>query len=237
MSAPSQPPRRRLVITFDDQAPPKFVPPPPPVPIAGPGGGSGLPLGSRGLRFLSRTIDGIPKWLVFLAFALLGGVVLLGALSTADCDWDTQGGATDYECTTGLMNASSVGFSALNVLVLAGYFAGVLLNCVLTVRSGHRNGQTLGRQMLNLRLVRVDRSPIGWETVLNREVLFPFALFLPLGLGLFVDALWPFFDPRKRRLVDVWCKTEVVILAEIAPPTGPPFGGPMAPPPPWPPQR
>lgn len=256
MSSPDTPPRRRLVVSLDDEpsagataapAPPSpSTPPLPPVPpprpplsvnpvppataspgwappqpphapppprsapaatpqgapaagvFAAPGMGSGLPLASRGARLLSRFLE---------AMILTPPLLFL------------------YAIVAGFAYA---GVGALGLVVLVvGLLAGLVITTVHPTRPGEHNGQTIARRILGLRLVHVDRTPIGVETMVKRRFLFPLLLIIPFGLGIVADRFWPLFDARKRRLVDVLCRTEVVVAEGTAP------GVASTPPPPY----
>ncbi len=299
MSNPdSTPPRRRLVVSFDDDlsaaptpapaavpttaglppvaaAPPALqvgagFPPPPPPPPGGPALGAtfgsppppppgfappaptaagqfgppgGRPLGSRGARLLSRFLDGLmltPVYFVFFVIAAFASAGLL-ASGVESCGYDDYGA---YDCSEDALTAAGIGaFVAWFGFTMLAYAVGLAIIAALTVRCGPRNGQTLGRQLVDVRLVRVDGAPVGWGTALRREVFFPTLLALPLMIGTLIDAVWPLFDERKRRLVDIWSQTEVLIehgtapgpqrpepaastLSAMPPPTAPPIGGP-----------
>lgn len=172
------------------------------------------PLASRGARFLARMLDGLiltpANIVVFVIAGAVAGGVFAGGVSS--CELDDGVYACDSAASAGIG-----GLFALFFVLLVGGAGVVALLAALTVRAGERNGQTIGRQVLGTRLVKVDGTPIDWPTALRREVLFPFLLSIPFGLGSLVDAAWAFTDARKRRLVDVWCGTEVVVAQGTAP--------------------
>lgn len=97
-------------------------------------------------------------------------------------------------------------------IVVWGAYAGFLM-----ARPGHRNGQTLGRQVTNIRAVRDDGSPFDFATAAIRDgavkigivsilqAFVPFAGFLYL-----VDFLFPLFENENRTVHDLIVKTHVV---------------------------
>lgn len=85
---------------------------------------------------------------------------------------------------------------------------------LLMAREGRHNGQTLGKQLLGIRVLREDRRPFELGTALVREVAIKHMLF---GLGYFLllipnllDALWPLWDERRQTLHDKLSSTVVV---------------------------
>ena len=85
-------------------------------------------------------------------------------------------------------------------------------------RTGENNGQTIGKQVLGIRVVQEDGSPmdtgrIAIREVLIRGVLFGAVSFLTLGFGSIIyllDVLWPLWDDQRRALHDMMAKTRVV---------------------------
>jgi uncharacterized RDD family membrane protein YckC len=192
------------------QGPPGYAPPAPgpetasgyggPVPpggwqqpIARPAGGwVGRPLASWGSRLGAQLID----WLVLLvpivilAFVIFGGTV----------DGGSSAGAW-------------IGASVLYALVIA---ASVLLYApVLMIRGGERNGQTLGKQLVGIRVVRDSGQPFGfWWAVLREVVLKQLAVniassIIPL-IPWFLNYFWPLWDDENRALHDMAASTHVV---------------------------
>jgi len=91
---------------------------------------------------------------------------------------------------------------------LAVYYAiaslgGPIYSLLLLTRSGERNGQTLGKQWLGLRVVRISGAPVGFATACKRELLGRLALgMVTAGLYFFIDSLWCLWDARKQTLHD-----------------------------------
>jgi uncharacterized RDD family membrane protein YckC len=104
------------------------------------------------------------------------------------------------------------------LLVAAGVGGAILYAPLLMVRSGERNGQTLGKQAIDMRVVRRDGEPIGLGVAVLREVVFKwfFGVAITGGLFLIVDALWPLFERNGLAVHDIATKTRVV---EAAPPS------------------
>lgn len=85
-------------------------------------------------------------------------------------------------------------------------------------RAGQRNGQTLGKQALRIRVVRTNRRPLGAGPILLRElvlksVLFGFIGAFTLFIATLLDYLWPLWDDEHRALHDMLASTRVVGVA------------------------
>lgn len=91
----------------------------------------------------------------------------------------------------------------------------ILYAPLLMRRPGRRNGQTWGKQLLGIRVVRTNGVPMDSTWSALRE-----ALVKGLGLGLastiipllpyVLDALWPLWDERNRAIHDMVVGTLVV---------------------------
>ena len=77
------------------------------------------------------------------------------------------------------------------------------------------NGQTLGRQVTNIRVVRTDGQPITFGFAMVREVavkalLFGVAGMITGGIANLLDILWPLWDEENRALHDFIVNTRTV---------------------------
>jgi uncharacterized RDD family membrane protein YckC len=91
-------------------------------------------------------------------------------------------------------------------LVALGAYTGLTMT-----RSGERNGQTLGKQAANVRVLRDDGQPITWKTVALREVgLKGIGWWITFGIGWLADILWPLGEGEQRSLHDLIVRTHVV---------------------------
>ncbi|HWF34195.1 MAG TPA: RDD family protein [Solirubrobacteraceae bacterium] len=89
-------------------------------------------------------------------------------------------------------------------------------------RGGHRNGQTIGKQAMGIRVVRQDGLPLSFTTALVREALGRQApALLSSGLYVPVDYLWPLWDARHQALHDKVGRTFVVPATGAAPDSEP----------------
>lgn len=137
-------------------------------------------------------------------------------------DWGTRAGATLMD---GLLVSVPIilgivvviaGSEVIGGLILLLSFVFALLYAPLTMmRSGPRNGQTLGKQMLGIRVVRQTGESFGFGYALLREFVVKGLLIGTVG-GFFLsiptllDYLWPLWDEQNRALHDMVAATRVV---------------------------
>jgi uncharacterized RDD family membrane protein YckC len=111
-------------------------------------------------------------------------------------------------------------------LVLAITIVGPPLYMTMTTaRDGERNGQTLGKQVMNIRAVREDGLPFDFGSAAMREFVIMGLLFGTGGAVLWgllsvnvftggilgiIGALWMLWDDRKQCLWDKMAHTYVV---------------------------
>lgn len=74
------------------------------------------------------------------------------------------------------------------------------------------NGQTPGKRLLHLRVIKVDGAPVSWIDVLLRNLARPVDSFGPTGL---IGLLMIFISPRAQRLGDLMARTLVIHEAPI----------------------
>jgi uncharacterized RDD family membrane protein YckC len=90
-----------------------------------------------------------------------------------------------------------------NLISLPFTFLSILYEALML---GHKNGQTLGKMALKVRVVRPDGSPISsgqaWGRVLMRTIL---------GCFVIIDYIPAFFTPDKTTLHDMVAGTRVVV--------------------------
>ncbi|WP_205697607.1 RDD family protein [Conexibacter sp. SYSU D00693] len=94
--------------------------------------------------------------------------------------------------------------------LLLGLWSAVLFavyQCVLLLRWG---GQTLGKRVVAIRVVRADGERLDLQTVVTRQVVMqaiPGSLFFVYSI---VDGLWPLADRENRAIHDAVAKTRVL---------------------------
>jgi uncharacterized RDD family membrane protein YckC len=191
------------------QGPPGYAPPAPgpeaapgyggPVPPGGwqqpiarhESGWAGKPLASWGSRLGAWLIDGL---------ILLIPIVILAIL--------LFGGAGDSGSWGAWVLASILYILLFAVVVL-------LYAPTLMIRDGVRNGQTLGKQFVGIRVVRDNGEPFGFGAAAFREVVLK-----QLAVGIasaiipfipwFLDYFWPLWDDENRALHDMGASTHVI---------------------------
>jgi uncharacterized RDD family membrane protein YckC len=203
------------------QAPPPGPPPPPPGPQAPPpgyapgpesaptyggpippggweqpiaplpaAGWSGRPLASWGSRVGATLLDGLILTIpVGIVVALIIGVVAAG---------------------------SDIGAVVIGIIAFLAYIVVALIYApVLMARDGERNGQTWGKQIVGIRVVRDTGQPveIGFgflRELVVKNLLFGFVGGFFLSIPTIVDWLWPLWDDQNRCLHDMVVSTHVV---------------------------
>jgi uncharacterized RDD family membrane protein YckC len=96
------------------------------------------------------------------------------------------------------------------------YVLWLLLYYPLTMRrAGARNGQTWGRQLLRIRVVREDGYAVDARTAILRELVMKQLLLWGFGgcllyIPTLLDVLWPVWDDRNQSLHDKAVDTLVV---------------------------
>ena len=77
-----------------------------------------------------------------------------------------------------------------------------------------RHGQTPGKQLLGIRVMRTDGTPSGWGRTFIREFIIKIVaigiLDSVVGIVTIVDLLWAFWDKDRQTLHDKLMKTIVV---------------------------
>jgi uncharacterized RDD family membrane protein YckC len=154
----------------------------------------GAPLASWGSRVAAALVD----WLIVGIPAIVLFVLLVGTTIGLIGDADSSAWAV-------------IGASLLwLVLVLALLYAPTLM-----ARQGPGNGQTLGKQMVGIRVVRDGGEPMGFGWAALRELvvkglLLGFASSIIPLIPWLLDVLWPLWDDENRALHDMVVSTHVV---------------------------
>jgi uncharacterized RDD family membrane protein YckC len=92
---------------------------------------------------------------------------------------------------------------------------GILYAPLLMRRPGARNGQTLGKQMVGIRVVRENAQPMDYGSALVRQWLVITLLIQVVGgaftggIASIIDYLWPLWDSRNRAVHDIIASTMV----------------------------
>ena len=98
-------------------------------------------------------------------------------------------------------------FATLCVTIVAFLYAPAMM--------ARTNGQTLGRMVLDIRVVRAKGQPMTFGWAMLREVAVKALLFgvvssLTFGLASLLDVLWPLWDEENRALHDFIVDTRVI---------------------------
>ncbi len=157
----------------------------------------GRPLASWGSRagawFIDLLIIGIPATFIFL-------VLVAGAI-----------GLTGDDSNTGFWVL--VGSALLSLLIFA--VIAIIYAPTTMARQGAHNGQTFGKQLLGIRVVRDGGEAMTFWPAALREVGIKglavgiASMFIPF-LPWLLDNLWPLWDDQNRALHDMAVSTHVV---------------------------
>jgi uncharacterized RDD family membrane protein YckC len=159
-------------------------------------GWAGRPLASWGSRVAAWFID----WLILLIPAvILFFVVVAGA-------WGISG---DDDFSTG----AAIGATILYMLLISAVI--LLYAPLLMMRQGPHNGQTLGKQMIGITVVRDsgESMSFGWAAlreVVVKGLLVGIASSIIPFIPWFLDNFWPLWDDENRALHDMVVSTHVV---------------------------
>jgi len=144
-------------------------------------------------------------WWVRVGAYLIDTVVLLSiTLVVFFLIWATSGKAG----TAGI--AAAIAWGATDYL-----FRGLVYAPLLMRRQGAHNGQTLGKQLAGIRVVRDDAMPMNYGRAFVREWLVRTVLLQVVGVALsgaiatLLDYIWPWWDERNRTLHDLIASTMV----------------------------
>jgi uncharacterized RDD family membrane protein YckC len=149
----------------------------------------GRPLAGWGTRLAATLLD----WLILLVPVVILVAIIVGVAIGSD---------------TGGIVSTIVGF--LIYLVVAFIYAPVLMS-----RDGGRNGQTWGKQILGIRVVRDSGEPMSFWYAALREIgvkglaVSIASSIIPLVPWL-LNYLWPLWDDQNRALHDMVVSTHVV---------------------------
>ena len=152
---------------------------------------AGVALASWGRRVGATLLDGLVVTLIVLVLIAPGTALAIV----------NSGGA--------------LGIILIVLGVLVSFVLALLYGAFFMQRDGARNGQTLGKQWLGIRAVRMDGQPFSWGAGLLRELaikqlLFGFVGGFFLSIPTILDWLWPLWDDENRALHDMLASTRVV---------------------------
>ena len=175
--------------------------PPPPGPEAPPGyggpvppGGWEQPLGVQPQRWAGAELSGWWR---------RAGAYILDSIFTSIVSW----------VGVGLIFADSEALGV--ILFLVGLVVAFFYFPLTMMREGEHNGQTLGKQILGIRVGRDGGESVTFGWALLRQFVVIYLLFQVVGGFLFgipwlVDVLWPLWDAENRALHDMIVKSHVL---------------------------
>lgn len=113
-----------------------------------------------------------------------------------------------------LQDVFSVGVVPLTLAAAALYYPRTM------GRSGPFEGQTWGKQIARVRVLRLDGQPVTGGTAVLRDVfgkwfLFSLLAFFAIFVPTIVNFIWPAFDKQAQALHDKMAAT-VVVRADLA---------------------
>lgn len=157
--------------------------------------------GTRYAGFLRRlvaaivdgTIVSVISQVIFTPISLMFGLGAAPVLSGLTASGDETVAAGFVAAMMGLAGVSFI----ISFIIQALYFGGFLV---------YKQGQTLGKMFLGIRVVSIDGKPITWGKALLREILGKMISVLVLGLGY----LWVIWDGKKQAWHDKIAGTYVV---------------------------
>jgi uncharacterized RDD family membrane protein YckC len=149
------------------------------------------PLASRGRRFVARLVD----------LLVVGGTVVVLWIIVATLCYDEYGYMRS--------DASDVLFVIATIALLVAY---VLYMTLMPARKGVRNGQTWGKQLLGVRVIRDTGAPLSPGTAFLRELLGVQILGM-VPFYAIADAIAAFCNPRRQSLHDMIASTAVIAAA------------------------
>jgi uncharacterized RDD family membrane protein YckC len=173
------------------------------------------PLAGHGRRLAAALLDGIAYCVIVGAGGFAGFMVGLVGGTTSETDGD------GWEELGWIVLGSVVGFAI-------GFVCWLVFVVWLAQRAGAHNGQTIGKQLVGIRVARVDGAPVEIGVAVLREivakallvgitssVISGFLGFVDVGLvGLVVAiAVWygpALADDQRRALHDRMLRTRVV---------------------------
>lgn len=141
-------------------------------------------LASRWRRFFALLLD----WLIVYGPPI--GLLLVALIMIDGSDMTTS-------------EKEDTGFGAFIVLIGGATLAYQFLYLPLLLgRDGRRNGQTLGKQALGVRVVTAEGYPVTYGRALRRELLGTALIMYVIGLYFFVDYAFGLFSSRRQCLHD-----------------------------------
>jgi uncharacterized RDD family membrane protein YckC len=204
--------------------PPPAPEPPPPAPRTGSIGPPGYESGAHGplpsdATVAPRSFDRpVPdqRWVLAewwrRAVAYLLDAIIIGVIVTLIIVIITSAAGG-----VGFLGGDATGYGGI---VLGLLFSTLIAAAVAVLYApfymARTNGQTLGKQVMGIRVVRASGQPVDFLWSVLREVIIKAVVFAGLGssitfgLAWLIDCLWPLWDDENRALHDLIVDSRVV---------------------------
>jgi uncharacterized RDD family membrane protein YckC len=166
-----------------------------------PPGGWQQPIAPQQASWIGRPLAG---WGTRLAALLLDGLILLVPVAVL------------IAIIVGVALSSDAGAIVTGIVGFLAYLAVLFIYApVLMSRDGARNGQTWGKQILGIRVVRDSGEPMSfWYAALREIGVKGFAVSIASSIipfiPWFLNYFWPLWDDQNRALHDMVVSTHVV---------------------------
>ncbi|MEN3332085.1 MAG: hypothetical protein V7641_1450 [Blastocatellia bacterium] len=188
-------------MSYGGNQPPGYPPPqgypPPGYPQPGgyqPGGYGYAPApqyASIGKRFVAAILDGL-----VVSVAMIPGWILYGlAIGLAVSNTDSRGQ---------LSQSDSQAMAGMMMLAIVALFGGWLIAWLFNIYLLGKNGATLGKRWMKIKVVDQIGQPLGFGKAFLRELVK-----LVLGNICFILYFWPLWDQEKQGLYDKIFSTHV----------------------------
>jgi uncharacterized RDD family membrane protein YckC len=129
-------------------------------------------------------------------------------------DWLPRAGAGLIDLLLLMIPAVLAAAGAPVVVASAALLVAFLGNLALMARQGPRNGMTIGKQVVGIRVVREDGERVTVGFALLRDFVCEVLIIGGIGgllvVGPLVNVLWPLWDERNQTLHDKMVKSYVV---------------------------
>jgi uncharacterized RDD family membrane protein YckC len=200
--SPQAPPRRRLVVSFDDEPEDDIVVLLRPRPAA------------RAHIAPSAARQAMVRRYRYASWSRRVGATLIDAAIVLAATFLVAASAGAF-----LMNSDDGGFASVLAAILlylvASIVAHLLYAPALLARKDRHNGQTLGKQVVGIRVRRADGLDMTLGTAVLREVAMKHLAFglggvLLLWVPLLANCSWPLWDLKRRALHDIGAATVVL---------------------------
>jgi uncharacterized RDD family membrane protein YckC len=157
---------------------------------------TGLKVAQWGRRVVAHIIDALIVKLPLFVFVV--GPAMAEVYSKIDTLRDPLTGRPDQQAISRLARDMATGGRAGLALMLS------ILGMVYYIALHATRGQTIGKIVMKMKVVKVDGSPAGWDGALKRALVFPIAAAIPRigGLVYLLNGFWPLWDDRRQSLGD-----------------------------------